>query len=487
MATIPHRRYTEGLVTAASRGPLAAAFALALVITAALVQSLYRVPVQVSDSVDAIVAGQQAESSWMLLKETSRSSATTLRPMRYLQARWLATLAERTRLPYHAVFRGTHGLLACLLIGLFCWAARVTHWRDVPAFAFGLMVFTGLHTFAAMLREAFPVNHFAAVAAAALMIVAMAVGAPRAWKQLVMLGALVWALLLVELGVLVWLAVVACALVRLPGVRPRTAMVATLVLVVYVAARPALGIGSPGIGAHNSGFGATYLSGADLEARFGAHPLPFLAYNVAGGALSVLASEPRFGVYQLATARTPLALSPVVAINITSSVVTTALILWYAFASLRRPRESWSTDQRLLIVAGVMLAGGAGLCLTYMKDEILSVSGAFYALAAFVAMRGLLDRTARSTLPVLIALAVVFTATSSLWAFRAVGVHFELRRVAFITRNDWTRELPADDRSRWPSEPAEVALRQRLKGEALDVRVASPYFLPRWGERYWVE
>lgn len=472
---------------AVSRGPRAAALVLAAAVAAAFGQSVYRIPVQVSDCVDAIVAARASTSTWTLLRESSRWSETTLRPMRYVQARWLAALADGSHLSYHAAFRGTHVVLTCLLVALFVWTASVRAWTDAAAFAFALLVFTGLHTFGAMLREAFPVNHFALVAVAALMVVAMARQAPRTWRQVAMLVALVWTLLLVELGVLVWLVIVACVVVKLPGVGRVTALVATVVLVIYFAARPALGISSPGIGSHDSGFGGTYRSASELQARFGDHPLPFYAYNVAGGALSVLASEPRFGVYQLATARQREALSPVVPINIVASLLTTALIAWYGLTSLRRPPAEWSTEQRLLVVAAVVIAAGAGLCVTYMKDEILSVSGAFYAIAAYVAMRGLLMDAVRLRGVVVPVMALVVVTAASLWAFRAVGVHFELRRMAFVTRNDWTRELVPADRSRWPSDPLELALRRRLKTEALDVRVASPFFLPRWGSRYWVE
>jgi hypothetical protein len=74
---------------------------------------------------------------------------------------------------------------------------------------------------------------------------------------------------------------------------------------------------------------------------------------------------------------------------------------------------------------------------------------------------------------------------AQLWAFRTVGMHFELRRAAFVTRNDW-----ALDAFQSSSDETSATDRQRfsqLRFEALQRRVTSPSFLPSWGEKYWVE
>jgi thiamine pyrophosphate-dependent acetolactate synthase large subunit-like protein len=48
--------------------------------------------------------------------------------------------------------------------------------------------------------------------------------------------------------------------VRLPGIRPRTAIVATGVLAALLILRVLLDIGSPGVGSHNTGWGAVKAS-----------------------------------------------------------------------------------------------------------------------------------------------------------------------------------------------------------------------------------
>lgn len=463
-------------------------FLLAGAIALSIAHSVYRVPIQVSDSLDAILLSRHADSTLTLLADTARASETTLRPWRYVQARWLSSLAESTGVSYHFVFRGTHAALAVLLVGLLAWIADPRRWSDVAALAFGLTVLIGLHTFDAMMREAFPVNHYAEVAAASLFVMGAALRPPRASRQLAAIVLLAGGMLLIESSVLVWLVIVACAAVGLPGIRLRTAIAATLVLVVLLTVRFSLGISSPGVGSHNTGWGAVVLSGEEAQTRFGNNPLPLYAYNVIGGALSLLASEPRFGVYQLLYSRVVGYVSPVIIINIVSSLLTTAGIAWCCAAGLRRLPRRWDDETRTLAVSATVIIVSAGLCVTYIKDDILSTAGVFYAVMALITARWLAERKLAE---VSVATAVAGTAliliASCAWAFRAVGTHYELTRTAFTTRNDWvlksTRDLAGGDRAT----TADVGLTQKIRAESLRQPVASPSFLPEWSERYWIE
>jgi hypothetical protein len=90
-------------------------------------------------------------------------------------------------------------------------------------------------------------------------------------------------------------------------------------------------------------------------------------------------------------------------------------------------------------------------------------------------------------LPALAAIALLFAVTSTLWAFRVAGTHFQLREVAFITRNEWVDVLSPARPADWPTDERERTLVRRLKEEALIRSVPSPSELPRWGEPYWVE
>ena len=175
---------------------------------------------------------------------------------------------------------------------------------------------------------------------------------------------------------------------------------------------------------------------------------------------------------------------PVLIVHLVSSLVLSLVILGYARASMGRPVASWAAETRMAGLALVVLVVSALLCATYIKDEIVSTAGVFYALAAYVAIRRLFDVSTAGGVRGAIAGACIVIA-SLLWGFRTVGTHYELRRTAFVTRNDWVLDatapsgdrVSADDRARF----------SRLRGDALRHRVTSPAFLPQWGERYWIE
>ena len=192
-------------------------------------------------------------------------------------------------------------------------------------------------------------------------------------------------------------------------------------------------------------------------------------------------------MYSLLAAWHAREIHPVVVINIVSSLATTALLVWYAAARLGTSRSKWSDADRMFAAACAVIVINAMLNAAYMKDEIMSVGGVFYAIAAFVSMRALIESIPRRAVNASLALAVLLAANSALWTFRAVGVHYQLRYDAFKTRNDWVEVLRPDKRDDWPRDPEELAITQRIRTEAINRRVASPSFMPRWADRYWVE
>ena len=468
--------------------PRLAAYLVAAALGAALANSIYQVPIQVADSLDAILIGARAPSTRQLFTETIHFSEVTLRPMRYIQPRWLLDAAEGSGLSYTAVFRGFHAALLIVIMLLFVQALQVRTWLDFCAAAIPLTVLAGLHTSLGMMREGFPVNHFAEVALSALAVCAMARGRPARWKGPLAVALLAFMLLLIESAALVWLVIVACAAARLPGISRRTAVAATLVLALYAAGRFQLGIGAPGIGESGSGFGDTFYSASDLRERFGEAPTMFRAYNISGGLASVLFSEPRFGVYQTVGIWNGANLHPVLIVNVLSSLLVTAVIVWCVISRRRVSPRDWSEEDRMAVVALTVIVVNALMTASYIKDEILSVAGVFYALAAYVGIRAMLQRITDTPprLPTILILAVLMATTATLWAFRAAGAHFQLRQAAFNSRNEWADILPPSRPVTSEDEPGS-RLTRRLKDEALMHRGVSPSDLPVWGERYWVE
>ena len=468
--------------------PQIIAWIVAAALALPIAHSVFRIPIQVSDSLEPIVISARYPNTAALLRDSVRFSPTTFRPMRYLQARGLLEAAESTGLTYHAVFRTVHVALLLMLVALFVLAARVREWTDLAAFTVALPVFVGIHTFVAMLQEAFPVNHYAEVAVCVLAVLWLAQRPPRWFVAPLICLLLVLALSVIESGAMVWVAVVACAAARLRGITRATLISTTVVVVAYVALRRALDIASPGIGGHGSGFGATFYSAEELAQRFGAHPLALIAYNVAGGFASLLLSEPRQGVYSLAMWWRDSVLHPVVVINLVSSVVTTAVLVWYGVTHLRGGYASWSDRQRLFVAACALMVINAALTAAYIKDEIISPGGVCYAVASYIAVAALLQSIRSRPAISAAAITLLLTVTAALWTFRAAGVHYILRYDAFKIRNDWVDVLREDKREDWPKDDRELAITRRIRDEAIfSRRIASPSFMPKWADRYWVE
>jgi hypothetical protein len=169
---------------------------------------------------------------------------------------------------------------------------------------------------------------------------------------------------------------------------------------------------------------------------------------------------------------------------VVSSSFATALIAWSAVASIRRRSQGMAHEWRqLLAVAGAVIACNAAISYVYIKHEILSVAGCFYAIAAFAAARHALEPVAAARAwAVRLAIVIFLASAASLWAFRSLGVHHMLRVQAFKVRNDWAGTAP--DMWKNPSDGPNVALVRQLRRDAIEMRANSPYLAPRWVDRW---
>ena len=315
--------------------------------------------------------------------------------MRYLQARWLLGVAEAGGLTCNTVFRSVHVLLLVLLVSLFVLAADVRTWVDLAAFSVAFPVFIGIHTFVAMLQEAFPVNHYAEVGICVLAVLVLAQRPPRPYVAPVICALLAFALSVIESGAIVWVTVICCAVVGMRGITRATVMSTTVLIAAYLVMRHALDIATPGIGGHGSGFGATFYSPEELVQRFGDHPAGFMAYNVAGGLASLLFSEPRQGV--TASRWRGATMSSIRSSPSTWFRPSRRPRCWsgYGATHLRGGRAAWSDRNRLFVaVCGVMVANAA-LTVAHIKDEIISPGGLCYAIAVFIAVAALVESLPR--------------------------------------------------------------------------------------------
>jgi glycosyltransferase involved in cell wall biosynthesis len=468
-------------------GPLSAktwAYLLALTCAGALAYDLLRMPVQVFDALEEMLAAQRSTS----IVDTfwaNAYNAAYLRPLRIVQIKVIFDAAQGH---YWLAFRGAHALtmVACLL--LFTRALRVRTVADLCAAAFALTVVVGLHTFRSTVQEAFPINHFLEIAVMALVMVNLAQARPRLIVDAIALVTFIVASLTLESGLLVWVVAVTAWLLGMRGVSTRGVVAMTVLLAGYFVLRfGVLAVGTPGLIERSSGYFFDVLDPSELERRFGDRLVVFYAYNVVSSALSVLASEPQSGLFVTTAAWLNDRLTAGLALTFLSSLVTTGLIAVAAVIVLRRYRVSDGSD-RLILLFAVVLAANAMLSYAYTKDDIMSVSGIFYGLAAYAAIRLLIVRVGPTQRLVAATLTTVILATGMAWSVRSLGIHHVARTYAFKTRNDWASQPGNWKRSgRWPDDERSQRLITTLRNDALSMPAPNPYFQPKWMARIWGE
>ncbi len=462
--------------------PSVAAWLLAIVAALGLAGSVYSIPIQVSEVVEMVERVQPLPSAVAAFDQGLHASGSMLRPMRYVQTWWLLTGADALGGRYHLVFRGYHALAAALLVLLFAFVARVRTWTEFCSLAFGLVVLVGMHTFVGMVREAFPANHFLLVALGGLAMFAVAQTRGGVLADLAAVVLLAVALLTLESGVLLVVIAAAAYAAGARGVSRRAIALLVVVVIAYAVLRAGyLGVHAEGIGGRQTGFGTRLLSAEEQVAMFGKNPLPLYAYTAAMAGTSVLLSQPTLGQWTLVEAWQRGEVPPVFLLQTASSLVTTALIVWFLASRAEDGRRRWR--QPLPMVFLSLLVANAAVSFSYAKDEVLSLSGVFYALMAYSCIREVLARTARMTRA--IPLAILMIALSSAWTMRTAGLHYKLRHGAFEARGEWAAVLRPGHFDEWPKDPGVRSALERMKLEAVSTRVVAINFLPRWYQDWW--
>jgi len=459
-----------------------AALTLASLIALAIAADLLWMPVQVSDSLGEILDAQGSPSVSASFVNSLYGSAY-LRPMRIAQIKVLYDVAGGAH--YWLVYRGFHALLLVAAVLLFTAALRVSTRTDFAASAFALSVLVGLHTFRGTIQEAFPINHFLEIVVFCLLTLNLARTRGGWWADVGAAVTFVVAALTLESGLLVWVVALTAWAVGWRGISTRGVAAMSVLAAGYVYLRFVyLSTGLPELTERSSGFLFAVLERSELQERFGAQPAWFYAYNVVTSALSVLFTEPRNGVFVATQAWLSDEFSLRLIVPITTSALTTVLLAWAAVRALRPPR-TFDDTARLLVISGVVLVANAVLSYAYSKADILSIAGAFYALAAFAGMRAALDRLERLPRAGGVALILLVAVLAAGWSVRAAGVHSVLRGYAFRAQNDWVH-LPGEWRreDRWPTDPAAQRLILQLQRDAVRVTLPNTRIgVPRWPDR----
>jgi hypothetical protein len=240
-----------------------------------------------------------------------------------------------------------------------------------------------------------------------------------------------------------------------------------------------LGGAAPGLNERSAGFGFAVLNPDELTRRFGAHPLPFYAYNVVSAISCVLFAEPRGGVWAFVGGIVNGGLEAWQYVNVVTSALTTWLIARYATDRFPQWRARRFDDaDRFVVMFLVMLPANALFAGGYEKDVIMSPAGLFYGAAGYVVLRqfladrdplsvGAARRIASSGIVLLVAVG---------WTLKLVGVHDSLRHRAASVRDEWAfyDDYESKQPVRAPLTAAEEAIRKRLFDDAISATPRPP-------------
>jgi hypothetical protein len=465
--------------------PRAATYGLASLLVLALACDLLWMPIQVGDSLGELIDAQRSPSIWASF-ESALGSNAYLRPLRIAQIKALFDLAQDRN--YWLVFRGFHALLISVAVFLFVRVLRVSTLTDFAAAAFALVAFTGLHTFRGTVQEAFPINHFLEILVCCLLVLNLARSRGGIWVDAAAAVIFAAAALTLESGLLVWVVAAAAWAVGWRGISTRGIVLMTTLLLGYAYARFAfLSSGVPTLLERSSGYGLSRLDPSELQQRFGSDPLVFYSYNVVTSLMSVLFSEPQAGVFEGVRAWLDGSLLPRLVIPITTSVVTTGLIVWAA--ARRVKRRALDDTARFILIGAAVLGANAVLSFAYTKNEIMGIAGAFYALAAYGAMRDGLIAAPSLPRTTGVVFAILLCLLSVGWTVRSTGVHYVLRSQAFRHQADWAAVPGLRQRNgQWPSDPAEQRLILRLREDAVGLELPNTRIgHPEWPNRIWLD
>jgi hypothetical protein len=464
------------------------AWSAAALMTLVVSVAILRNPVQVTDSLVPILRVQDGSSGQVFMSKIG--GAGFLRPLYWVQ---IKLLLDGSRGRYAIAYKAFHVLCVALLFFFFALAARVRTKDDAAAFAFALVVLTGMHTFLGMVWEAYPVNHYLEIAVFCVAAIVLCQSRGGVVADIVAALLFVVASLTLDSGILVWVVIAAGRLVGLRGVSWRGVAMTTALLAAYMVLRfEVFQIGSPLVGERAVGFGFSRIEPAEIESRFVAtgHLYYFYLYNVVSAFVSVFLSEPISGRWMLTQRIIDGGIDPMVATSLISTLVATGLIVRFAIVRRRdwAARQFNHGDQIVLVCVAVAL-GNAVMCFSYVKDEIMSTAGVFYALAAFSGMRHALatwaaarTRTAAGT-----ALVVVLFAGSAAWTIRTTGSQYQMLRIGTVDRYEWAHvDEWLAQQNQTPTTAQGARLVRDLRTDAMRTRPLSVLFVPRWAVRWFI-
>ena len=449
MITDPGRRYQR------------VAYGYAAAVALLMAAFLLAIPVQLSDSFTEFISVHGRSLSQVIAAEFY--NGTYFRPFRRAL---IKSVYELSGGHYYAAFRGFQALQVLVLLLLFARMLRVRSSAALAALPLGIAIVVGIHTFAGAVVEGLPVNHFLTILICCVAAMNIAQAQRTHLTDVAAVAVLVYAMLTIESGLLIWVIFIAAYAVGYRGISRSALIVLTVCVATYFLGRFVLiGGAAPGLNERSAGFGFSVLNPDDLVRRFGGNPIPFYAYNVLSAMSCVLFAEPRGGVWMFVRELLRGRPEPWQFVNVLTSVATTVLIARYAAARSANWRaRGFDEPDRFVIIFLAVLPLNALFAGGYEKDVIMSPAGLFYAAAAYFVLRERLSGVKAVSLAPAIALLLAVG-----WSVRFVGIHDSLRARALSVReewayyDDWVREQPRP----MPLTPEEQAIKQHLYDDAV--------------------
>ena len=173
-------------------------------------------------------------------------------------------------------------------------------------------------------------------------------------------------------------------------------------------------------------------------------------------------------------------------LNVTSSGVLTGSVVWF----LVRFRGCWrrwvfTRAQAIVVVALLVVLANAVISYPYSRDVTMSPAGLCYALAAGMAVSGLLQGVGDLSAPRRAVVAAVVVLISATWSVRTIAQTYTLRTAAFVHRNEWVGAEEWLKRvGRPPADERGVALVRTLRRQAISMTVPNPALAQPYAERY---
>jgi hypothetical protein len=279
------------------------------------------------------------------------------------------------------------------------------------------------------------------------------------------------ALLSLEWGVMVVAVLPVLWFMKAPAVDRRALAWAFAGVAAYAAIRLVFGLVVAPPSFHTeSGFGFSQLSPVQLQARFGDTPWLFRLYNVGATFLTVVASEPRDGIFGFTAALLDGNVPYWRWVHVASSLLTTAVVATgLVFFRHMSPRD------RLLCAAGLaLLVFGSAFGVPYTRDRVGMMAGVGYGLLVYVALVALLARLPQRgwrRWATVSCVAVIGIA----WTVRNAEAYLQLRDTAWDFRQEWVQRAAESD-----AETPHDAIWTGLQTAALNSAPGDPHQDPLW-------